>query len=249
MVGGVLIEERGLELSLQVAVGGELETFAALALGVKLDELTGDVLNLTLGLGFESVPSVGSKGAQTRFGAVLGAVFGNLVERVDADVKRVAVVVCDAQHLLLLAVQLDGHQSLEASDAMVDMGDIVAGLQVVEVLEGDGLLGAEVVSQVIAMVTLEDLVIGVAAHLVIMIDEACMDGDELSLEVTMQLIVMLDVIQDGLDAVQLLGTLRIEDDLVAFLLIVIEIFNEKVEVLVEDRLGCGVERGIPARGC
>ena len=63
----------------------------------------------------------------------------------DADIERVAVVVGDAQHFLLLAVKLDGHQSLETSNAVVDMSDIVAGLEVVEVFEGDGLFGAEII--------------------------------------------------------------------------------------------------------
>ena len=82
--------------------------------------------------------------------------------------------------------------------------------------------------------------VGVTAYLVVVVDEACMDGNELPLEIRMQLIVMLDVVQDGLDAVQLLGTLRIEDDLVAFRLVIVEILNEEVEVLIEDGLGSGM---------
>ena len=81
LVGGVFIDEGGLELGLEVAVGGELETLAALTLGVELDEFASDVLDLALGLGFQAVPGVGAKGAQRRLGAVLGTVFGNLVER------------------------------------------------------------------------------------------------------------------------------------------------------------------------
>ena len=240
LVRGVFIDEGCFELGLQVAVGGKLEALAALAFGVKLDQLTSNVLDFTLCLGFQSVPCVGTKGAQRRLGAVLGAVFGDLVERVDTDVKRVAMVVSNAQHLLFLAVQLDGHQSLETPDAVVDMGDIVSRLEVVEVLQGYGLLGAKVVAQVVAVVTLKDLVVGVAAHLVVMVDEARMDGNELSLEVAVQLIVMLDVVQDGLDTVQLLGTLRIKDDLVALRLVIVEILNEEVEVFIEDGLGSGM---------
>ena len=48
-----------------------------------------------------------------------------------------------------------------------------------------------------------------------MVDEARMDGDESPLEVAVQLIVMLNVIQDGLDAVQLFGALGLEHDAVA----------------------------------
>ena len=53
---------------------------------------------------------------------------------------------------------------------------------------------------------------------------------------------MLDIVQDGLDAVQLLRALRIEDDLVAFRLVVVEVIDEEVKVFVEDGLGSGVKR-------
>ena len=93
----------------------------------------------------------------------------------------------------------------------------------------------------IAVVTLKHLVVGVAAYLVIMVDEARVDGDELPLKVAVQFIMVLDVVQDGLDAVQLLRTLRIEDDLVAFRLVVVEVLNEEVEVLVENWLGSSMK--------
>ena len=93
----------------------------------------------------------------------------------------------------------------------------------------------------VAVIAFEDLVVGVAAHLVVVVDEAGVDGDEFPLEVGMQLVVMLDVVQDGLDAVELLGTLRVENDAVAFLLLVVDVFNQEVEVLVENRLRGGVE--------
>ena len=93
------------------------------------------------------------------------------------------MVIGDAEYFLFLAVDLDGHQSFKTPDAVVDVGHIVAGLQIVEVLEGDGLLGAEVVAQVVAVVTLKDLVVGVAAHLLVIVDEAWMDGDQLSFKV------------------------------------------------------------------
>ena len=132
---------------------------------------------------------------------------------------------------------------------MVDVGHIVARLQVVEVLERDGLLGAEVVAQMIAVVTLKDLVVGVAAHLLVVVDEAGMDGDQPPFKIGMKFIVMLDVVQDGLDTVQLLGTLRIENDVIAFRLIIIDILNEEVEIFIEDGLRRCVKNGIPVRGC
>lgn len=154
------------------------------------------------------------------------------------------MVIGDAQHLLLFAVDFHRHQPLEASDAMVDMGYIVTGFQVIEVLEGDGLLCAEVVAQVITVVTFEDLVVGIAADFLVVVDEPRMDGNELPLEIAVQLIVVLDVVQDGLDAVQLLGTLRVEDDAIALRLVIVNVLNKQVEVLVENRLRRRMENSV-----
>ena len=51
LVGRILIEERGFELLLHIAIGGEGETLLLLTLGVERDKLSGDVLDAALGLG------------------------------------------------------------------------------------------------------------------------------------------------------------------------------------------------------
>ena len=99
-----------------------------------------------------------------------------------------------------LAVVLDGFETVEAPDAVVDVGHIVAGLQFVEVFQRDGLLGREVVAQVETVVTLKDLVVGVAAHLQILVDEAAVDGDGFGLEVAVKLVIVVDVVQNRLNA-------------------------------------------------
>ena len=126
---------------MQVVVGRELEARCAFALSVELDQLTCDVFDLALGLVLQSVPSAAAEGAELGLGAVLAAVFGDAVERVDAHVKQVAIVVYQADGLLLFAIVVNGLQTVEASDAVVDVRDIVAGLQLVEVFQRDSLLG------------------------------------------------------------------------------------------------------------
>ena len=87
LVGGVLVDERSLQLVLQVVVGRKLESGRALALGVELDEFTRNVFDLAFRLVFQAVPRAAAEGAQMRFGAVFAAVFRNAVQRVDAHIK------------------------------------------------------------------------------------------------------------------------------------------------------------------
>ena len=99
-----------------------------------------------------------------RFSTIFAAVFRDAVQRVDADIEQVTVVVNQADGFLRLAVVLVGLKPVEATYAVVDVGDVVAGFQFVEVFQRDGLLGREVVAQVEAVVTLKDVVVGVAPY-------------------------------------------------------------------------------------
>ena len=124
---------------------------------------------------------------------------------------------------------------------MVDVGNVVAWLQLIKVFQRDGLLGREVVAQVEAVVTLKDLVVGVATHLQVFVDEATVDGDGFDLEVAMALLVMVDIVQNRLDTRELFTAFGEHDDAVAFLLMLGNVVDEQVEVFAEDRLRLGVE--------
>ena len=64
LVGGVLVEERGLELLLQRAVLAEGEALRGFALGIESDEVFGDILDLLLGLGLEHLPRVAAQAVE-----------------------------------------------------------------------------------------------------------------------------------------------------------------------------------------
>ena len=91
------------------------------------------------------------------------------------------------------------------------------------------------------MVTLEDLVVGVAAHFQVFVDEAAVDGDGLGLEVAVQLVVVVDVVQNCLNTRKLLTAFGEDDNAVAFLFMFGNVVNEQVEVLAENRLRLRVE--------
>ena len=85
LVGGVLVDERCLQLVLQVGVGRETEPLLVLSGGIEADEVAGNVLEFALGFLLELVPCAGSEFVDSRFHPLLAAVFGKLVQGVDAD--------------------------------------------------------------------------------------------------------------------------------------------------------------------
>ena len=82
LVRRVLIQERSLQLVLQVRVGRELESLLVATLRIELDKVTCDVLDALLRAFLQSVPRTRAKSAEAwRFAGVGAAVFGYLVER------------------------------------------------------------------------------------------------------------------------------------------------------------------------
>ena len=80
LIGGILIEERGLELMLQIGVVAEGKALLATTLGVELDEVAGDVLDMFLGALLEFLPLTSAEGRETRrFAIILRLVLGHLV--------------------------------------------------------------------------------------------------------------------------------------------------------------------------
>ena len=172
LVGGVLVLEGGLHLLLQGVVGAEGEALRGFALGVEGDEVLGDVLHLPLGLGFEHLPGVAAEAVELRRLALAAHIARDLVQAVDGDVEDVVVLVYQADELLALAVV--GHllETREAADAVVDMGDEVAGLELEELLEGQRLVGGAEALDGVFVVAVEDFVVGVAEDVLVVVDEA-----------------------------------------------------------------------------
>ena len=172
LVGRVLVEEAGFQLFLHRTVGAEGEASRGLALGVEGYEVLGDVLHLPLGLLLEHLPGVAAQPVQLRRLALLAHVAADFVQPVDADVQDVVVLVYQSYQLLALAVLRHLLQAAEAPHTIVDVGHIVARLQLEQLLEGHGLVGRPQVLHRVLVVALENLVVGEAQHTLVVVDEA-----------------------------------------------------------------------------
>lgn len=126
LVGGVFVEEGGLQFMLQVGVGREGETLFLLPLCVEADEVAGNVFYLALGAVFEALPGAGAELRQLGRHAFGAAVFAELVERVDVDQDDVVVLIEELNHLLGLSGHVGAYETAEAANAVVGVDHEVA---------------------------------------------------------------------------------------------------------------------------
>ena len=220
---------------LQVVVRLVGEARLALALRVQLDEVEGEGLHLGLGLLLQVLPGGCAELAHLRGLVTLpAAVLAHAVQAMDAHVQDVVVAVLQADRLLLAAAGVDGLQSAEHPDAMVDMHDEVAGLQLRELLQCERLrVLAEALLQPVAVVALEDLVVGVERQLQFGIDEAFVQVEHKRREGHL----VLHVVEDGVQPLALLGTVAGDQVGVARVLLVVEITRQHLELFRESGLG------------
>ncbi len=153
---------------LHVCVGREAEALLLAACSIELYQVAGDVLYARLGAFLYLVPRASSQLADTRRHALLAAVFRQLVQRVYAHIDSVVVLVHELDHLLGDISHGHTHQPGKPPDAVVDMDYVVAGLDAAQFLEAHGQLAAAgaVRAQLVAVETVEYLVVGEQAHAV-----------------------------------------------------------------------------------
>ena len=87
------------------------------------------------------------------------------MQRVDIDQQHVAITIDQLDRLELLAILDRLDQTAETSHAVIDVNHIVAHLQSVQFGNRKALIASDFATQAIAMVAVENLMVGVATHL------------------------------------------------------------------------------------
>ena len=131
LVGRLPVGEGGLHRHLLLAVGGEGVTAARPALGVEVEELTGELAGRAAGAGLEVQPALAAEGGERRLGARTD-VAGELGELVDRDEDAVLALVLEVEVVAGDPADLAGLKAGEARDAVVLVDDVVADPQVGE---------------------------------------------------------------------------------------------------------------------
>ena len=141
-------------------------------------------------------------------------------------------------------------QSAETSHAIVDMGHVIAGLQLKELFKGEGLVGIAKVADGIFVITFEDFVVGETNQLLRLVNKAMVElalqklnlrdrvinGDTLPLGDGNNIHMRFGRGKDFFQTPLLLLVSNGDENLVAFVAIVAEGVDEHVELFVESGL-------------
>ena len=148
---------------LQVSVGRECKSRGRLALGVERDQLTSNILDRLFGGVLQLLPSARTEFVDLRRLAVARFVARDAVQRVDIDQQHVAIAIDQLYRFEEFAIFDRLDQTAEASHAVIDVNNIVAHLQGVQLGHRKALIASNFATQTIAVVAVENLVIGIAA--------------------------------------------------------------------------------------
>ncbi len=136
LVVGLLVDERVLELALPLGVGREGVAVFARARGVELEQLGGVVLDRALRAALHLRPARAAEHVEPRHVAVGADELRDQVRLGDRHVDLRLLGVLDPEKLLVRILARQRHDTEVAADAVVDVHDVVAGLDLGEVPDG-----------------------------------------------------------------------------------------------------------------
>ena len=220
---------------LHVSVRRIGETFLLLARRIQTDEVTRNILHFVLRPLFEPLPSTRTQPCDGRFGTFTAFVLADTVEVMNRDEHVSAVAVVEFDHLLRLAVNRCSDESAELGDTVVGMNHIIAYLELVYLTQGDDCFAA---TRVLAthrhtVVTLENLMVGIAANLQSPVHESLMQRGVDAGERDRR---FADRLKDSRKSVELFLLLGKDINRVALFDMLAQVVREQVELLVEHRL-------------
>ena len=161
LIGRELVGERELELLLPVRVGRERVTLDGLARGVELEQLVGHVAHGLLDARLGLLPRRAAEAVERRVPAARELL--HEVEPVDRDEQLVVAGVAQLHELARLVPDVDLLEPDEHADAVVDVDDVIADLEIAEVRE-EGLRGRRAALVADALLV-EDVGLGKQPHL------------------------------------------------------------------------------------
>ena len=246
LVGRVFVEERSLQLMLQVVVGRESEPLLVSTACIEFDEVACDVLDAFLGAFLHALPRPCAQCAQSRrLAGVAAPVFGNLVKRVYGHVDHVAPLVDDAYHLLVAVARGHAHQSEELAHTEVDVHHEVAGFHLLQFLHGERHLShaGGIRLEVVLMETVEYLVVGEETSLQVVVDEPLVECavDRLERQGGRCEDIVGGRVEDILQPLYLFLAVGQDIESIPLGKMVLQRLREQRQVLMEQRLRCDME--------
>ena len=230
LVGRILPSERSLQLVLEITVRRKGEPSGSLALGIEGDQLARDVLHGLLGGALELLPCPRAELVDLGRLAVARFVARNAMERVDVDEEHVAVLIDQLDGLVRATVLRDLHQPVETPDAVVDVHHVIARTETVELRHGHLFVPPDLAVDAVALVAVENLVIGIEARLEPMVHESLVQRQR---ERSERRLPAPDLMEDIFEAFDLRPVLRKDESLVTAQRVADQIVGQQFEILVE----------------
>ena len=141
------------KFALERAVRRKCEALSRFSFGIQLQQFVGHVLDRLLDARLSRRPGGAAQFVEDGFRALDGAVALHQVEPLERNVEARVVRIAQAHEFAARAAVFDLMQSLELADAVVDVDDVVAGLQLGKIAEEAGRLGAALASRPAGMVS------------------------------------------------------------------------------------------------
>ena len=244
LVGRVFVEEARLQLVLQITVFGKGKTLFLSALGIELYQIAGNILDALLGFLLQSLPRTRSECAQAWWFARVGTpVFADFIERMDAHIHLVVVLIDDAYHLLIAVAGGHAHQTAEFADTKIHMNNEVTGLHLLEFLHGERhFSGTRTVAlEVVFVETVENLMVGEATQLERIVGKPFVKRFVHRLEANVFGGRAIHIGKDVAQALRLLFAVGQDVERVAMTQIIVEGGHQQIEILMEKWLGRDVK--------
>ena len=138
LVFGLVEFEGVFEFANEFVAGGEGVAYGHFAFGVKFEKFVGHVFHGLAHAGFGLGPGLRAEMTQGWLGAFGGAIFLNQVETRQRNVEARAFGIFEQHELGVAVALIDFFQALILADAVFDVDNVVADLQIAEVGEERG---------------------------------------------------------------------------------------------------------------
>ena len=96
------------------------------------------------------------------------------MQGVNAYVQKIAVFVDQSDCFLLPAIYVNHFQAIETAHAMVNMGNKIARLQIINFFQCECLPACKAIAKAEFMIAVENLVIGIAKQFQVIVNESFM---------------------------------------------------------------------------
>ncbi len=157
----------------------------------------------------------------------------------DANIQKVAIFINKPNGFLLFSIVIHSFQTIKPSDSMIDVGNKIAGLQVVNFFQGKGFFAFDAFAKMKPVVPVENLVVGVGGYFQFAINKTCVywtvDGG--IIEAALFTIFKMKIVENGLQPLCLPGCSCKNNIFDSGLCILIQGTGEHLKILVKRRLG------------